>query len=527
MLNPFLKITRRSAVKPLSISFLLLCAVIPTPSFAQECNIQYEMVTRLHHPDPGSFTVWDAAFGEAHRQEKFTSVINWGDEGNVLAVGLSYALKGVTPSLMFVEFDRRGRKVSDRYFAMNGLRDVVKILSHKDGYIVLMNREVQNEPPSIMVGFFGANGKLKSRQILADKSFDLYATDIIPSVAGGWALSVRTAQYLGAGKHKKRVENTSIFLLNDKGKQVLSRSYVLGKSNTINDLSVSKFKGSEGGYIATGYFENDFNKKIAWILRLNADASLVWQKEFSRGVLANLQKSLAYDSRHIVVLGDVIEPNNDLTGSWVAMLDAVTGDVVWQRYFYGETGYHHYKGRDLMVNEDGLISVLMMAQIDKEQMKEAQESAEIVEQDEDNLSEMDYAHLLTLSPRGVTLSGDSYFSGEGVHVSQMIKGGSGHHVMVGDVFTDHGEHETSERDSSLSGVNVPLSETERITSVTPDGGGADNSGLTLLQKKIKAQAADEGDHENHEESANVQRKVSQDGWILVGDGLDAYTDPCR
>lgn len=527
MLNHFFK--HRKFTHNASFLALAVLGICGGASFAyaQDCDMPYEMVTRLHHPEPGSFTVWDAVYGEDRRDEKFISAINRGEEGEVLAVGEVVSLRGARPSMVFVYFDRRGRKVWDRFVPVNGLREIVKMLPNGDGHVVVANRQVPGKRPSVWVGFFDQDAKLKSAKIVADNNFDLYANDIKPSVAGrGYAIPVRSVKSIGAGEGKKTYETAAIYFLNDKGEEVASRAFILGGDTNISSMGVSYIGAEQPGYFATGSFSNDYNKRIGWILRLNSDGSLVWQKELSRGLLANLTHVRAYGKRYIVAMGDVQGGKEEVRGTWVMMMDVADGDILWQRYYYGERSYYNYSAGDMYVSDDGLIHVMIMARPDGDRLNDYREEKEASSIPPTIPDDMTFAQVLTLSPRGITLSGDVYFYGRGVNVNQMFKSPGGHRVLVGDVFIDPAEykdeHETIHESDSAT---EPLIETERFDSTAEH-----HKGLTLLQKKLKEQAAEkhgeDAQGQEPKESAESKSMITQNGWVMIGDGPDTYEDSC-
>ncbi len=515
-------------------SGLLAAGVIanPSPVFAQACDAPYEMITRLHHPEPGAFMVWNTLYGEEGRQEKFVSAIGR-ENGKVLAVGEVQVAKGVKPSLLLVEFDRRGRKIWEKTHAVSNLDEIVKILPYGEaGYVVLVNKKTSQKHEMMWMGFFDGKGKLTAGKNIQAKGVNLRANDLQPKVGGdGWAMPVLTSSQNdnGAGNNQK---NASVLILDKNGNQKNTRSYVLGKTTNINSLSVAKFDGDTFGYIATGYFENNNGKEIGWVLRLDEDLSIVWQKEFSRGVSAKVMYSVPDKDGDVYVAANIGAADSDSDGVWFAKLDGASGNMPWQRYYMSENGAHHYNVRGLNVNKDGLVALLMMAEaVDEDE--QPQEGAP----QKDKMSgfgitsESDYGHLLTLSPRGITLSGDAFYYGQGVSLSQLSESKDGQRIIVGHSFVKPDMPMTKKVGEDPS-VEKPLNELGDVR--LPDVDLSDNTkkGLALLQKKISAQALidQKEDKDNHDESAkNIEKRPSlvQKGWVVIGDMPDPYVDPCK
>lgn len=489
-----------------------LLFISPWSVLAQECNPPYEMVTRLHKPEPGAYTVWNSVYGEPKYDEEFSSLLSLSG-GSVLAVGSRVSVLTGIGEVVFVTFDRLGRKTEERFFALKGLVEIVKV--HKrvgGGYAVLANIRSEGTE-KIWLGFFDGKQKLEENTIFMDDRDQLSATDFIPSVNLGWVISVSSRRSFGEGRSRVDIENGRIFLVDALGVKIQERSYSPGGNNHISGLSVLKRKGEMLGYIATGYFVNNSGKQIAWSLRLDPNLSLNWQSEYSRGLLAKLKVSYSYLDDYILAFGDVLPANGNSMGTWLALLDADDGRVLWQRYYYGEGDTHMHSANGLFVNDDNLIVVMMKARslVDRVDT-EGPENALLADY-------VDYAHLLTLSPRGILLGGDTYFFGQGVHIEQLIQDDDGARIMAGYVYM--AEDKKDSGDKKLDQDVLPLNEKGRI--FLPDAALSSKAkkGLELLQKKIGAQELSA-----HNKLANREGGLMKKGWVVVGDKLDTYNDPC-
>lgn len=525
--------------------FIIFFAIVTMVDFggkqvyAQQCQTPYEMVTKLRHPDLGTYTVWDSIYGNDIDTENFTSVVRVGND--VLAVGEARAMKKDQLTLVFVRFDHRGRAVLEKRHKIIGLSDVVKILNDDDGYIVMANKIISNTRKVVWLGFFDKDLNIKSQKVIKDKMFDLSGTDItISANNSGWAVSVTSEKKNGEGKNGVSIKRASVYLLDKKGNEQSSRGYFLGLDNEILSLSVSKMSDGKTSYIATGYFENQSRKRIGWVLKLNSNLSLVWQKEHSRGLSANLNASYDYDDESVLVIGDVALADSLLNGSWLMSLDKESGKIIWQRYYYGGTGHHNYIGRGISVNKDGLIDVLMMAESTKnmsyiEGVNKTGSESMVDDVVPENMS---YAHVLTLSPRGVTLSGDSYYYGQGVSIAQMIKGYSGGRILVGNSTVRVKEKVMDEDNGNdNNAINPPLKEKGDISLPDVDLSDETKAGLAMLKNKLKHHddmyLADKSDYHKSSNGKKLDKDVlnkdsaTLNGWILVSDDHDTYTDPCN
>lgn len=532
----------------LKFRLCLLCAVSilsPFEASAQQCNAPPELLTTLYHPDPGSFSVWSGAYGEPKSDENFRSVLTM-EGGGAIAAGEFRASEKAKPEMIMVEVDNRGRKKWAVSHKIDGLSSVVKILRVDGGYLVAANTENQAGHKNIWLGFLNGQGRLKKHVVFSEKKFGLSVNDIIHSVGGrNFVMAVTREQNIGSAKKKIMQNNSGVFILDTKGIKSSERFFILGKGSEIKNLSFSKFSESESGYIATGWFENDYKKKIGWVIRLREDASLVWQREFERGLSASIEVSSAYNEQSILAFGEVVPADSGSIGSWLMMLDAYDGSIKWQRYYKGETGAHDYKPKGLLVNTDGIITVAMQAKTDgdaKTKEEHDVQAAAMVEKPVDPAvmsgdlhipDLMDYVHVLTLTPRGITIAGDSYFEGKGVSLSQMVAGDGGKRLMVGSLVAQDGDiahlpvSSTAEKsvDDAVPEAKPNLPQAELSPKALK---GLEMLGQKITGKKTVIKQPDSGESKKEIVPATPENNdaFSANGWVIMATQPDAYTDPC-
>ena len=519
MLNKFLMF------RSFSILALAGC-LLPFNAWAQQCSAPFEMVTKLFHPNPGSYTVWNTVYGEESNRETFVHAINQPDNG-VLAVGETHANDKTTPTLLLATFDRRGRKITEKQHIVKDLHNIIKIIRNKNGYVVLGNVKIKGKSLRPWLGFFDNALNFKSNKIISDKFFHLRATDIVQSLdKRNLTVAVTAIRKTGGDKGFEQ-KSASIYKLDQNGNELSSRAYILGLNSEIMSLSVSKFRDKKPGYIATGYFENGYKKKIGWVLRLNDDLSLVWQKEFSRGAKAIISKGIGYRDENITIFGEITPANSSPIGSWLMMLDGDSGKPTWQRYYYGETGHHDYMPAGLYANTDGLLTVMMMA---KSHHIQAMEKDTKDKEKKPALSDiiipekMDYAHILTVTPRGVTLNGDSYYYGHGVQLHSLTEATNGNRIMVGHTMV--APEEMFREKQKPEAPKNPLREPGYIN--LPDAELSDKAkkGLAMLQKKLEKQHTKKPQKTAKKESAKNENASIQKAWVAIGEMPDTYNDPC-
>lgn len=390
------------------------------------------------------------------------------------------------------------------------------MLPTPEGYVVLA--QIKKARAEIWLGFFDKDFMLRSQKIHADERDDLFVSDIIPSIDGsGWVISVSYVRKLGPEADAPVLKNGAVVTLNKAGEMVKKRAYSVGNKSEILSLAVLKKKGLGSGYIATGYFENGAGKNLAFAMALSTDLSLVWQNEYSRGLSAKFNTAESYRDDYILAFGDVVPGNGGALGTWLALLDAGDGAVLWQRYYYGGGGTHDHSAKSLYVSQQGLIILMMDALANSGRGAVADEAALISD-------DMDYAQVLTLSPRGITLDGNTYFYGHGVVIGQMVEGPDGQRLMAGKARVPV-EQESKKGKSAALLENPPLTEGDIINLPDVELSDKARKGLELLQKNVQAQ------NKNPaavviEESAKRDSDLMEKGWVVVGDKFDTYNDPC-
>ncbi len=501
----------------------LLCCVEKAWAQTGQCETYFETLTRLSPPDPGSYTVWDTLYGEGETRQSFSSALY--EDGGVLALGVERASLSSRDHLLFSYFDRRGREVWSKKHAVKHFDKIVRMIPIDGGAAVLVNRSSEKGKRDVWIGFFNKEAKLLSSHQIADKKFDLTATDIVRHFDGGWIVSVSASRKMGSGEYEHMEKQAIIYKLDKNGNETFSRAYILGQENEILGIDILSLSDGGHGYIATGYFENGVGKKKAWVLRLADDMSIVWQKEFGRGISAKLNFVSEYNNGRIVVMGEVtaasFSRNGPAVGAWVMMMDLDSGLPVWQRYYMSRDGSYQYNSRDFFVNQDGVISTLLMGYKAKEMSPDLEDL---------HVGNSDYAHVVFLSPQGNTISSDAYYYGGGVDVVRMIEGKDRQAVFVGSALVPaYSTMEKSHRNiKKTKEVNKPLREYGKANLPNADVSDKAKKGLALLQKKIKEQ--DVSKEDAHTELASTLKQdagVARRAWIMTGMGIDTYINPCQ
>ena len=112
---------------------------------------------------------------------------------------------------------------------------------------------------------------------------------------------------------------------------------------------------ADGGAILVGYLHDGVNfREEGWIIRLNSDGSIAWQKRYSYGSWTAFRSATQADNGDIVVAGSTILVNNNK--EVLVMRLTSSGDVVW-RYTYGWEEVSESALAVAQTNDGGLIVV--------------------------------------------------------------------------------------------------------------------------------------------------------------------------
>ncbi len=368
---------------------------------AQKCYADAEVITKLRKPQIGSYNMWDTVYGLRADIDRFVGGMASVSK-NAVVVGERFFEEGDDITLVMAELDRRGRVVWEKEHDVKGLRKIMKLLPNKGGYIVVADQKEGKSRNKIWIGFFDLNGGLVKTKTISDKKFNLFAQDMIVAHDEKGFLLAATAQ----GRGYESGGYAVLYRLNSKAQVLADRAYMPGLENRILGLS----HGDGPYYMATGFIRSEDGRKTGWALKLDKDSAIVWQRQYPRGLAAQIHISADYKDPYFVAIGDAEPSDRKNRAGWVMMLSSEDGSIAWQRYYTGDFDFH---GRDVIAHDDGQLSVLL----DAEKAPESEGS--------------EYARVLTLSPRGVLLLSDTYYNSEGVGAYDLFLGPNQERILAG------------------------------------------------------------------------------------------------
>jgi hypothetical protein len=386
---------------------LLLC--LPVPAMAQskiprDCKIQPELIFNMSKAEYGAYNVWDAVHGEMNVDDNFASGVVL-DSGNVVVVGEVASFGKPDRALQLIEYDGRGRVVWEVSHTITELVSIRKLLLTPAGFAVIGTVRGKGDKASAWFGVFDKTGKKLSEKTISAGKASLLPDDILLRGDGkGFIMSA------AVGNEKNSLFHAEIYHLDVNGSVTDKHAYMPGLDNRIYGLSPD----GKDAYVATGYLRGEDGRITGWILKLNMDGSLIWQRQYPRGASAQINKATLMVPEALIAAGETQPLNGGNIAAWVMMIDDGSGNVVWQRYY---TDTMNQSAKDVIVNADGLASVMV------------QNTRPPNEEPSDDNN--DFVRLLTVNERGVLTISDEYFNGEGAQAGQMIGGRAGERILMG------------------------------------------------------------------------------------------------
>ena len=448
----------RNVFLQIYVALLGLCVFfIPLDSYAQRCDVDVEAIFKLRSADIGAYAVWDGVHGEKDREELYVAG-DLTDNGQVIVAGTRASLGKPNPELVIAEIDRRGRVSWETKRTVKGLEKVLGMVRFGDDYIVTARIIDKDNAGAIWLGFVDAKGALRREQVFRNAQRSFTYASLVPNHNGKSLLMVASLE----GKQSVSSRFSEFYRLNSKGQVISKRAFNPGPDNGLYNIVQSK----DGHYLATGYVNNALARKTGWLLKIDETGNILWQRQYPRGIGSELVQADQLGNGNIVAFGTALPALEDsLKAGWLMMLDPSNGSMLWQRYF---TSDHDYTGKDVVTNEDGVISVLL-------------DSKPVAGSfDEEGVIAKDYVRIVTLNPRGVIFDSQAYFQGEIADGEDLLVNPAGERIIIGKTQVAY-QKETLE----LS------------------GDGAQN----MSEKPIETR--------------------SYEGWIIATPRADSYVDPCK
>lgn len=394
----------------LFIVFAVLYLVLPfSQAKAQNCDTVYEMIAQLRQPPIGAFNLWDTLHGDIDKAEVFKGIAPSVSSRDVTAFGEVFQNEGSQKKLFAIEVDKRGRSVWEKLHEVKGLQSVKNAIAHNGNYIVLATIENKNKRQEAWIGFLDKNGNIFFNKKIKRGRDDLEA------VTMSLSSDEKHLIIIGYTKPKELATppSTVMYWMDLKTKRITrDRLFAFGAENRINALRPMEYGD---GYWGTGYIRAADGRMAGWVLQLNKQGGLMWQRQLSRGLGGRFfDVAEMVDGNYLVAVGEAFAADETRRRSaWVVALEANGEDIAWQRYYRED---HALRANSVITHDDGQISVLISAN------------------NSENEDDKDYVRLLSINPRGVILNNLTFHNAQGANAFGMMSGEKQERIFFG--FSD-------------------------------------------------------------------------------------------
>lgn len=369
-------------------------------------------ITTIREPEFTSGNSWDIVYSE-DGMDVFSDLVQLDPTTLVAAGAFTKDKDDPVYHPLLVKFDERLKMVWESRVLTPEQRTIARILKTKSGFAVLGDLSDKKAGNGIYIANYDEGGKEKGKPSpIYEHGGDLDAKGFIMAQDGGGY--VIAAQFIDAKDQEKQYG--LLYKVSPSGKVIWKRSYEPGNSTVFNNIQATL----DGSYVVTGQIVTEGNKSAGWLIRVDQDGSIKWQRSYPRGTAASLQSAQQTKEGDFIVSGKSRPYNYDGKGlaAWVMKTDS-SGAPVWQRYFNGK---YSYEAPDLIVYEDGRASVL----INGGGMDSVRRS---------------HARLMTFTPQGNIQSLEDFTEGQNASAHRLIAGLSGERILLGYTQTSFGDRQ--------------------------------------------------------------------------------------
>ncbi len=375
------------------------------------CDPATSEITTLREPRFGTGNVWDIVYAQ-DGMDLFSDAVAL--DNNVIVAAGSYTKDkdDTTYHPLLVKFDERFKPVWEVRPMTMQLQTIHRMIKTKDGFTVLGDINT-NHGNGIYIASYDNDGKVRGEPAsIFEKGGDLDAKAFVQAADGSGYIIV--AQFIDEKDQEK--QTGYLYKMSRSGKILWKRSYKTGRSTVLNNVQVAL----DRGYIVTGQIVMEGNISGGWLLRIDENGAIKWQRTYPRGTAASFQAVAQTKEGDLILTGKARPLDYDGKGltAWVMKTDSI-GNLLWQRYFKGP---YNYEAPDLIVYEDGRASVLISGE----------------GQDSEHRS---HARLITFSPQGQVQILEDFTEGQNASAHRVVSGMNGERVLVGHAQTSFGERQ--------------------------------------------------------------------------------------
>lgn len=391
--------------------FLIFMLLVPQGVKAQNCDIIEEEIITLREPVYKTPMVWGSSYGGDGLDQIVDMVAAFkdGDEDGVIIAG-NYTAdeKDQVLKPFLARIDNRGKLAWEKHEEGSHLKTVKRLIKLKDGYAVLGDVRVSGKGNGFYIATYSKTGDRLTYKPVFVSGVSLDAAGFVETKDGkGFIVAARSTT-----KTDEEKSEAVLYRVNKSGNIIWHRKYSPGLKTSFNNIQPFRV----GEYIMSGEIEQADGRMAAWLMSIDEDGALGWQRQYPRGSKSSLDVVRLLKGGAMIASGTVQPFKGTKKSGWVVKLDG-TGTVLWQRYYSGD---YRYEAKNVIAEEDGRFSVLLDAYPVPSRKQKAERPK-------------GHSSLLTLSPRGYLLNVESFSDGQHAHGLQYIKGSKDKRIVAGTI----------------------------------------------------------------------------------------------
>ena len=268
--------------------------------------------------------VWDKTFGGA--KSDVANAIQQTFDGGYIVAGYTESFGNGGTDVWVIKLDKDGNKVWDKTFGGEKGDIANSIQQTSDGgYIVAGYTE--------SFGNGGADAWVirldKDGNKLWDKTFGGEKGDVANSIQqtsdGGYIVAGYTESFGNGGA------DAWVIKLDKDGNKVWDKTF----GGLADDVASSILQITDGGFIIAGYMVFPFLGMDVWVIRLDKDGNMVWNKTFGGTKADNARSIQQTKDGGFVVAGFSESFGKGTLDAWVIKLDK-DGNKEWDKTFGGK-----------------------------------------------------------------------------------------------------------------------------------------------------------------------------------------------
>lgn len=292
-------------------------------------------------------------------------------------------------------------------------KTVDHIVETEEGYAVLGEIEDPKRGDGIYLAHYTKDGQKKTQKTFFEAGGNLDGKALV-KLSGGAGYMI-AAQY--NPEKNISMQYGIIYKVTKSGARLLRRAYTPGMQTIFNNFQDM----GDGTYMLSGQLRLEDGRRAGWLVKLDEEATIMWQKTYARGSFSSLRSVAPFEQGGYILGGEARPSGGGRSAGWVLKIDD-TGNVEWQRYYAGK---HTYVVRDVLAYEDGR-SVALLDGVPQK------------------LQDRAHIRLLDYTPRGYLMSAEDYSESQGAHAFSLKRGPKGERVFAGYAQTRLSEAMTPE-----------------------------------------------------------------------------------